>query len=183
VSHFFTLVIIPKGKADVESEVHRLLAPFDENGNGDETHWDWFQVGGRWTGTLDGYDPEADPKNSETCWLCNGTGKRADTVAEVNPDQMKACNGCNGCNGTGTSKKWPTDWKRHDGDIVPVAKLARPVTPHAIVTPDGEWLEQGAMGWFGSVSDAKSEDAWKECVLATLKKHSDGIAVVVDCHV
>lgn len=28
-------------------------------------HWDWFQIGGRWTGLFDGYDPEKDELNLE----------------------------------------------------------------------------------------------------------------------
>lgn len=28
-------------------------------------NWDWYQIGGRWTGLLDGYDPQKDPKNLE----------------------------------------------------------------------------------------------------------------------
>src|SRR5258706_1000221 len=70
--------------------------------------WDWWQVGGRWTGSLiPQYDPSEDERNKETCTLCSGTGKRADM-----PDQEK----CNGCDGTGVSKKWPTSWARIEGD-------------------------------------------------------------------
>jgi hypothetical protein len=70
--------------------------------------WDWWQVGGRWTGLLSpGYDPEKDPANIETCRLCDGTGRRADMVVE---------NGCNGCQGTGRCVKWPTAWVKFSGD-------------------------------------------------------------------
>lgn len=65
--------------------------------------WDWWQLGGRWTGKLvPGYDPNEDPSNKQTCGLCGGTGKRLD---------MECANGCNGCNGTGIETKWPTQWK------------------------------------------------------------------------
>lgn len=74
--------------------------------------WDWYQLGGRFTGIFrPHYDPELDPANKETCWLCKGTGKRADGVA--------VANGCNGCRGTGIMTKWPTKW-RSVGDVVQV---------------------------------------------------------------
>lgn len=72
--------------------------------------WDWWQVGGRWTGMLNPvYDPESDPNNSEICFLCKGTGKRPD---------MKIENGCNGCEGTGIRTKWPTQWAKFSGDQI-----------------------------------------------------------------
>jgi hypothetical protein len=77
--------------------------------------WDWWQVGGRWSGKLvPKYDPEKDPANSELCAICNGTGKRTDMAVE---------NGCNGCNGNGWRVKWPTSWARVDGDRVQVRDL------------------------------------------------------------
>jgi len=30
---------------------------------------------------------------------------------------------CNGCDGTGIKAEWPTQWKYHDGDVMPVAQL------------------------------------------------------------
>lgn len=65
--------------------------------------WDWWQIGGRWTGMLAiSYDPSEDPENKERCFLCGGTGKRED---------MECVSGCNGCKGTGISIKWPTQWR------------------------------------------------------------------------
>ena len=64
--------------------------------------WDWWTIGGRWTGMLAvHYNPDEDPANQETCFLCAGTGKRTD---------MEAPNGCNGCQGTGIKTKWPSQW-------------------------------------------------------------------------
>lgn len=66
-------------------------------------HWDWWQIGGRWTGHFaPGYKPDKDPENRRTCRLCFGTGKRPD---------MKCENGCNGCRGTGIETKWPSEWR------------------------------------------------------------------------
>lgn len=81
--------------------------------------WDWWQVGGRWSGMfIPGYDPNEDPNHKETCWLCQGTGKR-----DFNNEIIS----CNGCSGTGIATKWPTQWKT-DGNIsqmknLPIAEL------------------------------------------------------------
>jgi hypothetical protein len=46
------------------------------------SRWDWWQIGGRWTGTFaDGYNPSEDPNNIEVCSLCEGTGQRTDAIA------------------------------------------------------------------------------------------------------
>lgn len=73
--------------------------------------WDWYQIGGRWTGMLvPNYDPANDPANRQTCVLCQGTGKRSDHADR----ELQAK--CNGCDGTGIETKWPTSWKRIVGD-------------------------------------------------------------------
>lgn len=77
--------------------------------------WDWWQVGGRYSGKFaPGYDPETDPNHRERCWLCLGTGKRLDMVCQ---------NGCNGCAGTGTKTKWPTEWKNTPGNQIRVGDI------------------------------------------------------------
>lgn len=140
-----------------------------------KAQWDWWQIGGRWTGTFDGYDPNKDPANVETCDLCAGTGKRSD---------MTVKDGCNGCAGTGKRTKWPTDFKEHAGDIAPVTSLLdKDPRGYAIVTPDGEWHQRGRMGWFGTSSGDKPKDEWAAETRALLEKHRDCIAVAVDCHI
>lgn len=78
--------------------------------------WDWWQVGGRWTGMLiPNYRPEEDPRNIKTCELCNGTGKRTDSIAlEQNPGMTEVT--CNGCGGKGQRAEWPTNWVKVAGD-------------------------------------------------------------------
>lgn len=49
---------------------------------------------------------------------------------------------------------------------------------------DGEWYEQGDMGWFGMVSDEKENGDWEEEFQNKLKSfHPDTIVTVVDCHI
>ena len=134
-------------------------------------HWDWWQVGGRWSGVLTGYDPEKDPRNHEPCRWCNATGKRRDMEVE---------NGCNGCSGTGTALKWPTQWVDTSENVVIAGSVdwdSGHRIPHAIVTPSGDWIEGPSWG-----ADQASKEAWKEEAKALLAKYAEHIVVMVDCH-
>jgi len=66
---------------------------FSEDGG--DGKYDWYQLGGRFTGYFTDYNPNTDPKNVETCGLCEGTGMRNDEMGqktrEQNPDYK--CNG------------------------------------------------------------------------------------------
>ena len=84
--HYSNLVVIDKTD-DVEKAVESAMGPSSDGGGG---FWDWYQIGGRWTGALDGYDPEKDPANHE-----NGKAK------------------------------WPTQWAKHPGDIMPIEQLTQ----------------------------------------------------------
>ena len=79
--------------------------------------------------------------------------------------------------------KWPTNWTEYKGDIKPANQSALSFTPYAIVTPDGEWVERGKMGWFGMSSNEKGDDEWRKIYEETLEKHLDCMAAVVDCHI
>ena len=73
-------------------------------------HWDWYVVGGRWTGMLvPNYNAREDPANKEVCFICGGSGKRNFKGEVIH---------CNGCNGTGISVKWPTRYRKISGDQV-----------------------------------------------------------------
>ena len=79
MSHARAIVAIPADRAnDVQSAIEWEMMPFDENGEWfrDGSRWDWYVIGGRYTGSLTGYDPEKDPANTKVCSLCGGTGKR-----------------------------------------------------------------------------------------------------------
>lgn len=57
-------------------------------------------------------------------------------------------------------------------------------TPYAFITPNGNWIERGQMGWFGISSNDKDEKTWNrefKKFLKTLKKST--IVTVVDCHI
>jgi hypothetical protein len=86
MSHF-TVLVITNGKKNVE----QLLAPYDENGECfrdgkadlPASRWDWYAIGGRWTGMYSDYEPYLDPKNWSVCDLCGGTGFRSDKSPNI----------------------------------------------------------------------------------------------------
>lgn len=146
-----------------------------------QSKWDWYQVGGRWTGAFDkNYKPEEDERNKEICMLCEGTGYRQDKIAEEIrlTDPNFKCNGCK----NGIAIKWPSQWANYDGDIKPVREITDP-SAYAIVTPDGKWYERGEMGWFGISNNEKDKLSWEAEIIAILAEHQDCIAVCVDCHI
>ena len=144
--------------------------------------WDWYCIGGRWTGWATKSDPAADPENYEPCWVCGATGLRNDApgtqARQADPDYT-----CNGCRGSRQMLRFPSKWKRVESDISPVASLRSDSSPHAIITPDGEWHEAGRMVSFAIVLDEKPDVIWDDEVASLLTKYQNGyLAVVVDCH-
>lgn len=169
--HYCILVVLEKaGKtmAEISRQVEEVMRPYEG------LEYDWFQIGGRWTGKFDGYDPEKDPKNKKVCTYCKGTGKRKD---------MKVANGCNACGGTGKETLWPTQWQPRKGDVLPVKKLtAKTWQAHAMCIE--------GYGWMGG----EEYIPWAEDLKAKLKPREDppldwvkktypnGAVVVVDIH-
>lgn len=154
-----------------------------------ESKWDWWVVGGRWTGYLTPeYDPCKDPANLETCYLCRGTGKRDDDLGKKYRQEDPSYT-CNGCDGHGVSVKFSSHWVeppkggnyRKVSELVQLIQAGEKISPFAILTPDTGWHEKGKMGWWGIVTDAR--DAWKEEALRILKDYPNHWAVVIDCHI
>lgn len=64
---------------------------------------------------------------------------------------------------------------------IPIEKIE---TPYAFITPDGEWVEQGEMGWFGIGSNEMDDDEWDAKFREYLKTlDKDIILTQVDCHI
>ena len=181
MSHFSVLVVTEK-KPD-EKLLHKLFAPYEENGENEKQKWDWYQVGGRWTGHLSDYDPEKDPSNMVACKFCKGTGMRNDEVGiearSENPSYT-----CNSCDGKGEHLKWPTNWVPCDQDSIQVKDLSKNIEPTFAILKDGEWLERGEMGWFAMVSNKKDKDEWQKQFNETLKAlPKNNWLTIVDCHI
>ncbi len=138
-------------KEDFEAKVEKILAPFEEKYTDEdiEGFWDWYQIGGRWTGIHTGYDPYEVEHNLEACPHCDGTGFRADQrgldMRVANPTYT--CNGCGDYNretlvwhhdklGKGRRIKWPTDFASYEGDVIPVSELKINLECYTLIAGD-----------------------------------------------
>lgn len=177
--HWFAAVVVPAqaDRSTVETYVGPVMEPWHEE------VWDWWQVGGLWTGVWDEYDPNTDPRNQERCMVCGGSGRRHD-ADRFGPDWLAATGGCNGCQGKGTRTAWPTQWVAYDGDVVSVKAFVRnPLErPFALVTPGElfriETYDPDAHDKFPRLSD----EAWEAVLQEQLAVHLDDKLVVVDYH-
>lgn len=143
-------------------------------------HWDFYQIGGRWSGALDGYDPHEDPRNVTVCELCNGTGLRTDQVA-VEHRKRDPNYKCNGCAGRGKHVRWPTQWRPHQGDVQqPAAVVAKGFIPYTLVTQEAKWLCREEWNDEKREFEETMED-WDGFVVQCLERHR-GRVVLVDYH-
>jgi hypothetical protein len=204
MSHYFAAVVVPPDttRADAEERVRPLMAPWDENRevaqktdedgatywHNPSGKWDWWQIGGRWTGVWSSYNPQTDPDNIETCRICGGTGMRMDHLG-IQQRAIDPGYTCNGCSGKGMKVKWPTDWKAIDSDIIPVAYyLDTPGirVPFAVVIPDGGWHEKETFIWDDEAKNGHfetiPEQEWVERVTKLLAPCRGARLVIVDYH-
>jgi hypothetical protein len=59
--------------------------------------------------------------------------------------------------------------------------IARDKIPHAIITPDGQWLERGQMGWFANL--ITENEYWDSDGKAILARYPGHRIVIVDAHI
>lgn len=160
--HQSVAVFIERTKTDTAEAVKELLDRYEG------PFWDWYQIGGRWTGRLNGYEPDKDPANIKPCDLCSGTGLRIDPIG-LELRQKDAGYTCNGCQGKGKRLAWPTEWRPNEGDRQPADKIPADFEPHSMVDFAGRWIEE------------VSAERWaKELKKDYIRKDYD--VVIVDCH-
>lgn len=187
----------------IEEAVATAMEPYietwDEETGESSGFWDWYQIGGRWTGHFDGYDPMADPKNQEICWLCHGTGVRADPVGvklgydarvievggfydiEADHPRLGQIGWCNGCNGKGISVKFAGDSTPRLGDVATRLQVAEIEAPYTLVRLNGSVTHREVYvsddseygGHFEAV--AEHEEAW-------MTMRPEALIVAVDYH-
>lgn len=208
MTHFAGVVLVEPSRLNGLGQDAAFDAVFDlvsryqetDEWGEDGTRYDWYQVGGRFTGLFDQYDPIADEANYATCKFCEGTGTTTQAVADQYPAYLehvgKPCIQCNVGHG-GEQKLFPGrslnfQFEPHAGDVVPARNIdierMRGI-PSVIVTPDGEWHERARYGMFAAElpdeegNEPKSKDEWTPEFCRLLDEHRDKIAVLVDFHV
>lgn len=189
--HFSACVVVPVGTtyAEAETLVKPLMAPYDENlcthyeeSDGEcscDGQWDWWVIGGRYTGMLSEYDPTQDPLNFERCMICGGSGLRDRTsspfAGEYTDDQwaewVKWSGGCNGCQGKGRALSFRL--RPFEGDIAPATYAINARVPYTVVCEHG---------WTGRFEYPQDEEAHYAAVKEHLELHRDEWVVVVDYH-
>lgn len=144
--HHGTLVIIAPTD-DIDGAVAAMIGPY-----GDGREWDWYQIGGRWTGCLSNgaYDPEKDPANRDP--------ERPGEAA------------------------WPTQWKRYEGDVKPLALVTQEQLNdnfYAVCCESGYFPRKRYTPW---TTESKFPEQDMPTIEWLQQEYPDGIAVVVDMH-
>lgn len=162
--------------------------------HGDGKEWDWYQIGGRWTGHLSGCNPADNPANYEPCEFCEATGVTTKAVGERYPAYASNVGReCFQCNGKSKRLKWPTEWVSQQetfkvADVL--SKLTEP--PYAFVSSkDYDWFCRETyhpyVGLTYEEAQAKGlsfqpTPGYNDNFNATVQKFMDGFVTVVDCH-
>ncbi len=142
-----------------------------------QAKWDWYVVGGRWSG-----------------WLTNKAGRQVDCcpAGEVGWEAMLAQRR------TDAQQAWDCWQSEHKGDPVmgwvlfgikagttqeDYLREASALTPYALVK-DGKWYAQGDVGFFGFTFNDKDCPTWQKRVELLLDSlPDDTMLTVVDCHI
>jgi len=195
-----------EGEIDAEG---RLLAWSTYN---PDSHWDWYEVGGRWSGMLYGADwlPVKDllakieanadarskyvvEKAAQRERIYAFLRQRAAEAGEPEPDEatlrqnadgVEWALGMGGVRGATPEQEAELRVANMTEDGL---KAAVGVSFFAMITLGGEWLEKGRMGMFGTSYDNQSTGDWFESQTAVLQAaveaDPDAVVVVVDCHI
>lgn len=211
MSHFTVGVIT---KIPTKNSVDKALAPFQENNMNDcpkkylkfypdedadfdeemnqkgywenpNRKWDWYSIGGRWDGgipLIDGKYANQSIINKINLGIVQKEYEEAirfwDVVVEgheLKPGEEKS--------------DFPSFlsgeyYKNQFGDRESYAIDQSSFATFAIVTPEGEWLEKGEMGWFGiNSATAESRKEYSSKFNDVVKKYPDYFFTLVDCHI
>lgn len=172
-------------KYQLMSETDRLRAYFgriiDEEGNIWSTHnpqsrWDWYSVGGRW-----GKHP-IPLKDGSSAVECPVSKIDFGIDQEEYDNALKRWSELTETDENGLLKS--EYFKIRYKDAETFARSRSQFSTHAIVTPDGKWIEKGKMGWFAYCSATPEEErAWDANYESLVTRYKDYVATFVDCHI
>ncbi|WP_430599388.1 hypothetical protein [Enterococcus sp. DIV0179] len=208
MSHFTVAVITKDGK---EETCEKLLAPFQENNMGDcpqkylkfiededcdideETgkkgywenpnrKWDWYQIGGRWSGLLK-------LKTGETVNVAQIKDLDFSMDKKVYDEAIRfwevIVDGLPKKDGEEFFSFWKPEYyieqyKTKEKYATDQASFKT----FAMLMPDGKWFEKGEMGWWG-IDDATAESTenYRKSFSEVLETMKDHYITVVDCHI
>lgn len=143
--------------------------------------WDWFEIGGRWSGYFNGADT-INVRNYDTAIDLDvynkslNLWKRWENGEEISADENFEL--------SFYKRDYLLDFYKNAETY---ARLRATPYMRAIVTPDGEWHEVGEMGWWGC-SDESGDDMldWVEHFAERfILPYSNGEYEItaVDCHI
>ncbi len=200
---------VPEGYTEVEIPFKQLYSTFEEyiseycgyekdeeTGTYGYYHnprakWDWYELGGRWTGYFKMKDGAAGERGRPGLMTnpakagyadqalkgdIDFEGMIADSVAEAEANWEKAQ-----LTADARDRYW--NFGVRDETKEAYVKRCSSLTTFALIK-DGEWYEKGEMGWWGIVTDEKEQDNWEEefaKMLAGLP--DDTLLSVYDCHI
>jgi hypothetical protein len=207
-------------KQAVESGIER--DPDDSEGRWENPNakWDWFQIGGRWTGFFkltkaamtsienffgDGGTNESDAevarsvKVGEASFMVSAAergycdqARRCDVDWESMREEKKqdAIESWTEFEADENAKDNPATMyfkyginKGETRDDYLHRRTSSAGITHAVIK-DGQWYEQGEMGWFGCVSDEKENDVWNSEFAKLIESlPADTLITIVDCHI
>ena len=172
-----------------EGEVYSTYNP--------DSQWDWYQLGGRWSGLLKLKDG-AEGVTGSTGLMDSHANKGAQWVDQAkfkdidwermkdNPSYIKSA-----------KKEWKDAeegkglykleyYKERYGTLENFIAERCAFGTWAVVTEDGEWLEKGEMGWWGLSSETHEEaKKWSDGFYETFLKDRkpDDVISIIDCHI
>ena len=160
---------------------------FDENGNELSTYnpnskWDWYTIGGRWDGYFnlkDGSKVNA-AKISDVVW--EGTPEEKAEAKEFWEQYIEGKLPSPGKEPVKCfyKKEYYTSRYNSKEDYI---ERSTATNPYAVVTPEGEWVAPGEMGWFSSSEDGQAQAEYENWLKDFISKHQDCYITLVDCHI
>lgn len=160
--------------------------------------WDWWRLGGAWSGLLThgSFTPkemehQECPKCGEQCgsfgeegWqVIDGGAGNGIAISDMRQDIRSDCDLCHG---TG----WPTTQDPKDigsaADLRAAIALDPDRVPYVLITPDGQWHARGREALPNQRVEDYSEEDWSDRVRQLLDQHISSYpgltAAVIHCH-
>lgn len=152
--------------------------------------WDWYSIGGRWTGSL---KIKKNPKYPDDIYV-GKPGLMTIPAKDNYADSIRLCDIDFEGQKKDTIEKLENDWKEiEQGNIDFMYGVDKNETKesyiqkysnfytHAVIK-DGKWYEKGEMGWFGITTN--EDENWEEEFDKLIKSLPENtLLTIIDCHI